>query len=369
MDIYDELGIRPFINAYRPLTRLGGAALPEPVSEAMRQAARKNIHLSIMQRKVGEAIARLTNNEAAYVSCGASSGITLAVAACMAGTDPILSDRLPNTEGIKNQVIMHACERGYKSDVAIRCAGATIVNVGNDAGANEFELSSAITDQTAAILAHDQPHPGKLRLEQMVTIARERQVPVLIDAAFSVPPRRRLWEYTRDGGADAVFISGGKGLRGPQCSGLVLGQAWLVNACAFHGTPNMRIGQGMKVGKEELAGIYAAVKLFMEQDEASEQATPAQQLDWIIASIGNLPYVRCRKVNRTKATITFDTKVYPFTCQAARCWLLDSTPSVYVESSSEGLIVGTECMEEGHERVVANQLKRLFGQRTDIQGL
>lgn len=363
MDIYESLGIRPFINAYRPLTRLGGATMPECVIEAMGQAARKNVSLRVMQERVGAAIAKLTNNEAAYVSCGAASGITLAIAGCMAGIDPVLSDRLPDTKGMKNQVIVHTCDRGLKSDVAIRCAGATIVNVGNDAGATESDLRTAVTDRTAAILVQDGLHPGKLRLHQVVEIAREYRIPVLVDAAFSVPPRRTFWEFTRDGGADAVFISGGKGLRGPQSTGLILGRKWIVNACAFHGVPNDRIGRGMKVGKEELAGIYAAVKLFMENDEESDGTRREQQLDYIIASIADLTDVHCRRLNATKAMFSFDRKVYDLTFAAACRWLLDSIPSIYLEPSNEGMIVSTECLEEGDERLVGDQLKSLFEQR------
>src|SRR5207249_4338497 len=109
-------------------------------------------------------------------------------------------------------------------------------------------------------LAHDSAERGKIPLEQIIAVARAHNLPVLIDAAFSVPPRDSLWKFTRDLGADAVFISGGKGLRGPQSTGLVLGKTWIIKGCAFHGIPNDRIGRGMKVGKEELAGIYAAVK-------------------------------------------------------------------------------------------------------------
>src|SRR5207249_3335590 len=156
-----------------------------------------------LQEKTGQAIARLTQNEAAYLSCGAASGITLTMAACMAGTDPIRSERLPNTTGMKNQVVMHVCDQGSECDVALRC----------------------------------------------------------------------------DGGADAVIVSGGKGLRGPQSTGLVLGRQWIIDGCAHHGVPNCRLGRGMKVGKEELAGIYAAVKLFMEQDEAEIHAARVRQAD------------------------------------------------------------------------------------------
>ena len=208
MNLYRELGIRPFINAYRPLTRLGGATLPESVTAAMLEASRQSVSLATMQIAVGAAIAAMTRNEAAYVSCGAASGITLAIAACMAGTDAQLADRLPVATGMKNRVVMHRCERGYKSDVAIRCAGATIVDVGDASGSSDDELRAAIDERTAAIFVHDAPAKGQVPLGRVVAIAREARLPVLVDAAFSVPPKDSLWKFTRDLGADAVFISG-----------------------------------------------------------------------------------------------------------------------------------------------------------------
>jgi L-seryl-tRNA(Ser) seleniumtransferase len=360
MDIYEELGITPFINAYRPLTRLGGAVLSERVLEAMREASRKSVDLKVMQRKIGSAIASLTQNEAAYVSCGAASGITLAIAACMAGTDPIMSERLPKSDGMKNEVIMHACDQGHKCDVAIRNAGASIVHVGNDSGATEHEFRSAINERTAAIFDVIQNHPGKMPLEQMIIIARERGVPILVDAAFSVPPKENLWKYSRDKGADAVFISGGKGLGGPQCTGLVLGKTWIVEACAFHGAPNVRIGRGMKVGKEELAGIYAAVKLTIEQDQTSAQETRVRQLDHILACLEDVSNVAVRRLGATKAIITFDSIVYGLTYTSACQWLLKSVPAVYLEPSRDGLILSTECLEVGDEQIVGGQLRKLF---------
>jgi uncharacterized pyridoxal phosphate-dependent enzyme len=360
MGIYEELGITPFINAYRPLTRLGGATMPQCVIDAMREASQKSVNLRLMQQKVGEAIASLTNNEAAYVSCGAASGITLAIAGCMAGTDPLLSDQLPDAIGMKNKVIMQSCERGYKSDVAIRCAGASIINVGNCSGASGRDLRNAIDEQTAAIFAHDSPQRGQVPLKDVIAIGRERKVPVLIDAAFSVPPADSLWKFTRNMGADAVFISGGKGLRGPQSTGLVLGRPWVVKACAFQGVPNDRLGRGMKVGKEELAGIYAAVKHFMGQNEEVMRGTMLRQLDHIISSVASAPNVTVRRLGGTMAMIAFDRKSSSFTPVSACQWLLNSAPSVYLEPAVDGLIVSTECLGQGDEEIVSEQLRKLF---------
>src|SRR5271170_4607237 len=197
--IYDELGVRPFINAYRPLTRLGGATLPGPVIDAMRQASLQSVDLRVLQHQVGAAIATMTGNEAAYVSCGAASGITLAVAACMAGTDAGRADHLPNTSGLRNnEVIMHRCERGYKSDVAINNSGAAIIDIGDPLGSDEADLRAAINQRTAAIFVHDAAPGGQVSVRRVIAIANERGIPVLVDAAFSVPPVDTFWKFTRD---------------------------------------------------------------------------------------------------------------------------------------------------------------------------
>jgi L-seryl-tRNA(Ser) seleniumtransferase len=313
-----------------------------------------------MQIAVGAAIAAMTRNEAAYVSCGAASGITLAIAACMAGTDAQLADRLPVATGMKNRVVMHRCERGYKSDVAIRCAGATIVDVGDASGSSDDELRAAIDERTAAIFVHDAPAKGQVPLGRVVAIAREARLPVLVDAAFSVPPKDSLWKFTRDLGADAVFISGGKGLRGPQSTGLVLGTQRIVQACAYHGAPNDRIGRGMKVGKEELAGVYAAVKLLMQRDDRFEHATRLKQLDDILSSIADLPFVTVRRLGGTRASIVFDARGCRVTPTEAWRWMLDADPSVYVEPSLDGLVLSTECLEAGQEAIVGRQLRAMF---------
>src|SRR5689334_20094507 len=184
MDIYDELGVVTFLNAYRPLTRLGGSTMPKPVIEAMLQASKKNVDLRMLQRQVGIAIAQLTHNEAAYVSCGAASGITLAIAGCMAGTNEALGDRLPCADGMKDEVLIQVGDRGLKSDVAVRCAGARLINVGDNNGTTEDQLKRALTSRTAALFTHDKEYKGKLPLKALVQISQERRIPVLVDAAF-----------------------------------------------------------------------------------------------------------------------------------------------------------------------------------------
>lgn len=362
MTIYEDLGVRTFINASGPLTRLGGALMTSYAVDAMVEASHCNVELADLQAKVGASIARLTNNEAAYISCGASSGITLAIAALMAGTDPILSEQLPDTRGMKSRVAMHAGDRGYKCDASVRCTGATIVDFGDKRGATEEQLRAILSDDIVAILIVARGHRGAIPLDRVVGIAAERGIPVLVDAAGSVPPKKNLWTFTRDFGADAVVVSGGKGLRGPQCTGLVLGRQSIIEGCRYHGVPNTRIGRGMKVGKEELAGIYAAVKHFLKEDDAQMCAGHAAQMDHIIDHLRGLPGIAARRSGPDTAAIWCADATFAMDYSAVARQLLCAKPAVYVEASRTELVVCSRCLSPGEEAVVANQMGRILSE-------
>jgi len=254
---YASLGVRPVINAAATLTALGGSLLAPPVVEAMRAASTNFVDLVELQTAVGERLATLTGNEAGYVSAGAWAATTQLVAACMAGSDPAQVAALPATDGLaRTEVVVHPAQRfGYED--AVRVAGATI--------------TSEVGPRTACVLwfAGARFAPGAPSLEEVVATA---DVPVIVDAAAQIPPIATLWRYTVELGADAVIVSGGKGLRGPQSSGLVLGRRALIEACRAHASPHHAVGRGMKVGKEELLGLLAAVEWSLAQDEAATSA-------------------------------------------------------------------------------------------------
>src|SRR5919197_6016168 len=173
MAFYEELGVRTVINASATLTRLGGSRMPPPVLEAMREAAGAFVDIVALRRRVGEEIARLTRNEAAYVSCGAAAGLTLATAACITGRDPEKRARLPHLEGMKDEVIVHRHTRvGY--DFAIRMVGVRLVEIGSPDGTSPEELEAAISDRTAAMFyfARGTLPRGELPLEQAGGVRR-----------------------------------------------------------------------------------------------------------------------------------------------------------------------------------------------------
>ncbi len=265
MTIYEELGIRRVINASATLTRLGGSLMPTPVLDAMRDAAGAFIDLPEYQRRVGERIAQLTRNDAAFVSSGAAAGITLSVAACIAGIDPELIGAFPSLDGVRRTevIVWHSQRNGY--DYAARQTGARLVEIGPEDG----ELEEAISDRTACVLWFAGAHfaQGAYPLDEVVRVAHERAVPVIVDAAAQIPPISNLWRFTREIGADIAIFSGGKGLRGPQSSGLILGRKDLIEGCRANASPNHTIGRPMKVGKEETAGLLAALEWSLAQNE------------------------------------------------------------------------------------------------------
>ncbi len=267
LSIYAALGLRPIINATATLTKLGGSRMPSEVMEAMVEASHAFIDLHELQRRVGERIAHLTHNEAAYVCSGAAAGLTLTTAACITGKDLKAIEQLPDLRGLKSEVIIHQTHRnGY--DHAVRQVGVRVVEIGTKEGTTRQDLERAITTKTAAIVWFQGAMTGSsdLPLEEVIEIGKANGIPILVDAAAQLPPVSNLWRYTQMGATAAVF-SGGKDLRGPQSSGLILGQRELIEACALNGSPNHSIGRPMKVGKEEMVGVLVAVQRYLNLDQ------------------------------------------------------------------------------------------------------
>lgn len=366
MTIYDQLGIRRVINASATLTRLGGSLMPSPVVRAMNDAAGSFIDLKEFQRKVGERIAELTHNEAAFVSSGAAAGIALSVSACIAGTEQKLIDSFPYLEGVqRNQVVVwHSQRNGY--DYAARQTGAHLVEIGPEDG----ELEEAINEHTACILWFAGAHYARdaMPIEEVIQIAHERGIPVIVDAAAQIPPISNLWHFTRDVGVDIAIFSGGKGLRGPQPSGLILGRKDLIDGCRANASPNHSIGRPMKVGKEETAGLLAALEWSLAQDEPATIDRYEQIVkSWInglrgltgITAIRSFPSEAGQNHARTivhvgpQANLSRDQVV-------ERLW--DREPRVAVGVSGiDGIALNPQTLEPGEEDAVLAALQEVLG--------
>jgi L-seryl-tRNA(Ser) seleniumtransferase len=268
MGVYERLNMRRVINADATLTRLGGSLMSPNVLDTMRDAAGSFVDMYELQRVVGARLAELTRNEAAYVATGAAAGIVLATLAAMNGGDLATIARFTETgEAPRDEVIIHRVHR-IPYDPAIRLAGARIVEIGNRLQTFPWELEAAISPRTAMIFFAAGMHlaPGALSLEQTIEIAHAHGVPVVVDAAAQLPPTENLWRFTRDFGADLAIFSGGKDLRGPQASGLLVGANSMIEAVAVNGSPHQRLARPMKVGKEEMIGLLAAVEGYVRDD-------------------------------------------------------------------------------------------------------
>jgi L-seryl-tRNA(Ser) seleniumtransferase len=297
MQIYQDLGVRRFINAAGTYTRLGGSRMPPVVVAAMAEAARHFVDMDELQLRVGARLAALTRNEAAYVTSGAAAGLTLATAACLAGTDPGRARQLPDVRGLPNQVVMQRAHRN-PYDYAVRLLPIELVEIGypNQITPVEgWELEHVLGEHTAAVLyvAGGWMSPGSLPLPMVAEIAHRHGVPVIVDAAAQLPPKENLWRFTQLG-ADLAIFSGGKDLRGPQSTGLIVGSRDLVAACVLLGAPHHGIARGFKVGKEEMAGLLAAVQRYVEQDEEARLQWTESFVASLIERLGG-PHLRVER--------------------------------------------------------------------------
>ena len=379
MDIYDELGVRKVINGSATLTMLGGSLMPPEVLAAMTEASRHFVNIDELQDKVGRKIAEWTHNEAAYISCGAAAGLVLSTAACIAGTDPALRERLPFSDGMKNEIIVHRRGRvGY--DFAIRQAGGKIVEIGTDQGASPTDLEAAITERTAAVFIfyRHMGMEGHVPLDQQVEIAHRHGVPVLVDAAAQLPPVENLWWFTQQG-VDLAIFSGGKGLCGPQSSGLIVGRRALIEACAFHACPRAFIGRAMKAGKEEIIGLMAAVRWYLDLDHPALLQSYEDQVAWMIQAVQGQPGLSARRSFPSeagqpmpRAEIILDEAACGMTRDELLRRLMLRDPAISLAAAgSAGVFVNPQTLRPGEEKIIVETileiLRPLSGKQVPVQ--
>ena len=371
MNIYKRLGIRTVINGNATLTRLGGSIMPSEVVAAMVDASKHFVDIIELQKRVGEEIATLTHNEAAYVSCGAAAALTLSTAACVTGLDATKREKLPHLDdSMKSEVIVHRHGRvGY--DFAVRQVGITFVEIGDEKGTTSDELESAITEKTAAIFYFANPSREHLWVpyEKAISIAQKHGVPFIVDAAAQLPPPENLWHFTQMG-ADLALFSGGKGLQGPQSSGLIVGKKSLIEAIAFNGPPHPFIGRGMKVGKEELVGLLAAVEWYLNQDHSEVQQSYEDQVTYYAEVFKDIQGVTVHRSFPSEAgqpmprtEIQFDTEQLGITRDEILRQLQTGDPAIDIAGAGEnGVVINGQTLMPGEVEIIAQKLKAiLFG--------
>ena len=369
MNIYDQLGVKKYVNALATVTAYGGSIMPPEVLAAMTEASRSFVNIMELQKKAGDCIAKLTNNEAAMISCGAASGMVLAAAVAIAGDDADARMKLPQSDGLKNEILVSRKNRvGY--DSAIKSGGGVIVEYGGDEAATEAELEAAITDKTAAIFAFyfeelERFMKGQIPIAAQVKIARRHGIPLIVDAAAQIPVRENLWKFTRDWGADVAIFSGGKGLRGPQASGLVVGKREYIDRMVSYACPNGGVGRPMKVGKEEIIGLMTAVRLYVESDEAATIARYEREVQSVIGAFAGDPAVTaCRDFPSEAGQLMPRAKITPRSLKAEPAkiaeWLREAEPGVLVATDAVSLLINPQTMELGELEIVIEQLRKAF---------
>ena len=364
---YTDLGVRPVVNAAATLTRLGGSLMPPPVLDAMRSAAESFVDLVELQRRVGERIAQLTGNEACYVSSGAAAGIAITIAGTIAGDDPDAIKSLPRIEGPQPEVVVFSAQRnGY--DQAARQSGARFIEL--DAESSTIAgLEKALSPRTVCVLYFAGGHfaQGVPNLKEVVATAHARGIPVYVDAAAQIPPISNLWHFTCELGADAAIFSGGKGLRGPQSSGLVLGRRSIVEHCLVNGPPNHSVGRPMKVGKEELMGALAAVEWSLRLDEpATLDRWEAMVQRWI-AGLSGLPGVTVERSFPSEAGQPHARAIVRLGPGARlnRSELIDALwegdPRIAVgQVEPDAIALNPQTVEPGEDEIVLDAVRRLL---------
>ncbi|MEA2597248.1 MAG: D-glucosaminate-6-phosphate ammonia-lyase [Thermomicrobiales bacterium] len=370
MSIYQSLGVRRVINVDARLTRLGGSLMPQPVIDAMAEAAGSYVDMFELQRAVGRRLAELTNNEAAHVATGAAAGLVLATLACTTGGDlAAIAHRLEGQPAPRNEVIMHRAHR-IPYDPAVLVAGGKIVEVGNVSQTFPWEFEAAFTERTGMVLfiAGEHLRNGALSLEETIRISHEHGVPVVVDAAAQLPPVENLWRYTRDLGADLAVFSGGKELRGPQASGLIVGRADLIEAIRAHGAPNQRLGRPMKVGKEEMIGLLAAVELYLNQDHAARIAGYEATVRRWIARFDGRPGITARRgfpneagQPTPRALIEIDPEIVRLTGAEVKQRLWEGDPAISFPLAGPNILSLTpDCLDGDDEQIVLDRLDEVL---------
>jgi L-seryl-tRNA(Ser) seleniumtransferase len=378
-DYYAKLGVTKRINAAGTYTYLTGCIMPPSVQAAVAEAAKHPVFLEELQKASGEYLAKKLRCEAAMVTAGAASAVTLGTAACMSVANGPTAGHLIPTDmaGLKNEVIVQKAHR-YDYDHAMRNCGIRFVDVETLA-----QYEAAFTPNTMMCFFYNAADAGQISRQDWIRVAHAHNVPCLNDAAADVPPISNLWNYTQMG-FDLVAFSGGKGIRGPQNAGLLLGKANLIEAATKNNSPNDDcVGRGMKVAKEQLVGMVAAVDWFLSQSDAAFEAEFRRRADVIAAALKDIPTVKAEIFippianNIPHLVIRYDQQRIKIAPKAVSKQLRAGTPSIElnpatgssqasagIPKDADKIVVGVWMLEPGEERIVARRLREVLLQAT-----
>jgi L-seryl-tRNA(Ser) seleniumtransferase len=370
-DYYDKLGVTKIINAAGTYTFLTASTMPAPVQAAVSRAAKNPVRLIELQTKAGEYLAKRSRCEAAMVTAGAASALTLGTSACLIVMNKCTPHDVPmGMAGLKNEVIVQKTHR-YGYDHALTNCGVRFVEVETLA-----DYDAAFNDRTAMAHFFNAAEQGRISREDWIRVAHQHDVPCFNDAAADVPPISNLWNYTQMG-FDLVTFSGGKGIRGPQNAGLLLGRKELIAAAVASNNPfDDCVGRGMKVAKEQIVGMVAAVDWFLSQSDQGMQAEFERRAGRIAAHLKDVPSLQCRTVVPPVANqvphllIRYDPQRVKITPLEVKEKLRRGNPSIELNPATGGkdgsaglptdentVVVGVWMLEPGEDMIVARRLR------------
>jgi len=351
MTIYEKLGFKPGINACGTVTRLGGTRLDPEVTRAMADAARSFIPMHEFHKKAGDHVAKLLGVEACCITCGAAAGLAVTAAACITRGDRAKVLRLPDTTGMPDEILMLKSHR-ILYDQALLLSGAKIKEIGSTSFAAPDLVEAEISGQTAMFvyIAENESMRGSVPLPELIPVLKKNKIPIVVDAAAELPPVENITKYL-EAGADLVIFSGGKEIRGPQDSGIILGSSEFIDACHANCCPNYSIGRSMKISKESVAGLVAAVEIFTQKDYKSQMIEWNEMSMRIYESLKDHSDIKIRTGHPTdpgiQPAIILRVYIKPFktTAISLQEYLQKASTPVYVDIKSDEIVINPQCLE------------------------
>lgn len=363
-NVYDELGVTTVINGQGTMTVLGGS-LPRPEVEAVMALAGKHfVSIPELEAAAGKKIVemlKLPEGYAAAVTSGAAGAMQSGLAGILTGDNEQYIRQLPDLTGLKSEVIIQKSHRN-PFDHQLRGTGAKLIEV-----ETLEDVRAAINSKTAMFhfsnFANDD---GKIKVEEWLKLAKQANIPAMIDAAADTPPVSHLWDYANMG-YDLITFSGGKAMRGPQCAGLLLGKKDLVGYALLNNSPyEDTLGRGQKVGKEEIVGMVKAVELYLQEDHEALNAEWQKRLDTIASQVTKIAGVTTTNLvpgianHVPSMQITWDAARVKLTPRELSETLRKSKPSIVVERNSKGIEMTSFMLQPGEAEILAERLTQLL---------
>jgi L-seryl-tRNA(Ser) seleniumtransferase len=394
--IYEELGVKHVINCVSTTTPLGSSVTYPAVMDAMNDASRYFVSMNELEAQAGRVVAEITGAEAALITSGCYAALVMATAACMMRGTPQASCRpamdRPSAQGqsewltlnqslpdgaanFRDQVVIQRCHYNVYSK-AHNMAGARIVCVGDDTGCTRAELEGAISEKTAAIVFVGTFSHRGLSFDQVVRLATARGVPIIVDASYTIPPRRNLRKWVAEG-ATLVCHSGGKSIRGPTDTGFLVGRRDLVNLAAVQMSPHHGVGRGMKVDKTQIVGLLTALRIYVAQDDDEEFEKRDVKCRYLLNELQAVPNIKT--VSRVVPTegvlrgwpvcvVTLDEDALGMTAKTVVDKLYAGDPGVWTYHDHPlcpgGITMNTQNLLDGDELTVVQRFREILSERS-----